>query len=70
MAGGKGADLLRMKIFSERYHFQIHVSSTRCRSLPGENDVCPGRISACPHCTGGESCHQRPATTFSVHFKC
>ena len=44
MAGGKGADLLRMKIFSERYHFQIHVSSTRCRFLPRENDVCPGRI--------------------------
>ncbi len=71
MAGGKGADLLRMKIFSERYHFQIQVSSTRCRFMPREDSVCPGRITDCPYCSRNENCHQKPSTTFSVHFnKC
>jgi PAS domain S-box-containing protein len=29
-AGGKGADLLRMKVFSERYNFKIKMISRRC----------------------------------------
>jgi len=68
MAGGKGADLLRMKIFSERYHFRISVTSSRCRYIAREENVCPGRISACPHCSKGEGCHRTVATTFSVYF--
>ncbi|MBW2005150.1 MAG: GAF domain-containing protein, partial [Deltaproteobacteria bacterium] len=46
-AGGKGADLLRMKIFSERYNFKIDMASSRCRFIPKESDICPGRISIC-----------------------
>ncbi len=34
-AGGKGADLLRIKILSERYGFQITQTSRRCRFIPG-----------------------------------
>jgi len=68
MAGGKGADLLRMKIFSERYHFRINVTSTRCRFITGEDQVCPGRVSKCPHCSTTEGCHRSVATTFSVYF--
>jgi len=67
-AGGKGADLLRMKIFSERYHFQIHMASTRCKHIPNESDVCPGRISQCPFCTRIEDCHQSGGTIFTVYF--
>lgn len=67
-AGGKGADLLRMKILSERYGFQISVTSTRCRSIPREIDPCPGRISQCPLCTRKEDCHCSGETTFSVFF--
>ena len=67
-AGGKGADLLRMKIFSERYHFQIHMASTRCKRLPKETDVCPGRISQCPFCSKTEDCHQSGGTIFTVYF--
>jgi signal transduction histidine kinase len=67
-AGGKGADLLRMKIFSERYHFQIHMASTRCKHLPEESDVCPGRISQCPICSKIEDCHQSGGTIFTVYF--
>ena len=57
-AGGKGADLLRMKIFSERYGFKIELKSLRCPSLPQDSDVCPGRISACPTCQSGAGCHR------------
>jgi PAS domain S-box-containing protein len=68
MAGGKGVDLLRMKIFSERYHFRIQMTSTRCRFIPREDHGCPGRISECPHCSENQGCHRSVATTFSIYF--
>jgi signal transduction histidine kinase len=67
-AGGKGADLLRMKIFSERYGFKIELQSSRCPLLPGDSDVCPGRISECLQCSNGAGCHQQAATIFSLYF--
>ncbi len=67
-AGGKGADLLRMKIFSERYHFKIDLKSCRCPCLLQTGDACPGRISACPNCRNGAGCHQTAATTFALYF--
>ena len=67
-AGGKGADLLRMRIFSERYDFKIGLKSSRCPSLPQDSDRCPGRISICPKCSNGIACHQTAATTFSLYF--
>jgi PAS domain S-box-containing protein len=67
-AGGKGADLLRMKIFSERYNFQINMASTRCPFLPEETDVCPGRISQCPFCSDKAGCHRSGGTLFSLYF--
>jgi PAS domain S-box-containing protein len=67
-AGGKGADLLRMKIFSERHHFQIDMASRRCEHIPRETDVCPGRISQCPYCSKIEDCHKTGGTIFSLYF--
>jgi len=67
-AGGKGADLLRIKIFSERYNFRIDLTSTRCPHIPADRDICPGRISECPRCRAGNGCHQRAATTFTLYF--
>ena len=67
-AGGKGADLLRLKIFSERYHFSVGLKSSRCAHLPLEGDLCPGKISACRHCRDGHGCHMVPATVFSLIF--
>jgi PAS domain S-box-containing protein len=67
-AGGKGADLLRMKILSERYGFQITMTSTRCKFIPQETDICPGRISRCPYCKQTEDCYQSGETIFSVYF--
>jgi signal transduction histidine kinase len=67
-AGGRGADLLRMKIFSEQYGFKIFMTSSRCRHIPGSGDLCPGRISACGFCKGPEDCSRSGGTTFSVVF--
>ncbi|MCF8061158.1 MAG: GAF domain-containing protein [Deltaproteobacteria bacterium] len=67
-AGGKGADLLRMRIFSERYGFRISLSSNRCRYIPLETDVCPGRISLCPSCTDRGTCLRSGGTVITVRF--
>jgi len=67
-AGGKGADLLRMKIFAERYNFKIEMQSARCRFIPLETDICPGRISQCRFCKAPADCLASGETTFSVCF--
>jgi signal transduction histidine kinase len=67
-AGGRGADLLRMKIFSERYNFKLNMDSSRCRYLCDENDRCPGRISECPDCKERQDCYDSGGTTFTVTF--
>jgi len=67
-AGGKGADLLRMKIFSERYNFKIDMTSSRCGFIPKENDICPGRISSCTFCKKKEDCYHSGETIFSLYF--
>ncbi len=67
-AGGKGFDLLRMKIFSERYHFDIHIESRRCTRLPAETDRCPGDVALCADCRGGADCPASGGTTVIVTF--
>jgi PAS domain S-box-containing protein len=67
-AGGKGADLLRIKIFAERYDFRIHMDTTRCHFIPRDEDVCPGRISECRFCHGQEDCLASGGTAFRVFF--
>jgi PAS domain S-box-containing protein len=67
-AGGKGADLLRMKIFSERFNFKIEVRSSRCRHIPLDTDQCPGRISQCDFCKERTDCFDSGGTVFKVYF--
>jgi signal transduction histidine kinase len=67
-AGGKGADLLRMKIFSARYNFDIEMTSARCQFIPQEDDICPGRIGECEFCTKAEDCYRSGGSTFSLYF--
>jgi signal transduction histidine kinase len=67
-AGGKGMDLLRMKIFSERYKYKIKMKSARCPQIPADSDTCPGKISECPLCRQGKGCHLSAATTFTLYF--
>jgi signal transduction histidine kinase len=67
-AGGTGADLLRTKVFSERYKFQVGYESRRCRFLPRDKDACPGRISECPFVKDRGECFSSGGSTFSLAF--
>ncbi len=67
-AGGKGFDLLRMKIFSERYHFAIQMRSSRCTYIPEDTDLCPGDIRQCRHCHTPEDCMHSGGTIMTVNF--
>ena len=67
-AGGKGADLLRLNIFSERFGFKLDMSSSRCRHIPLESDICPGRVSTCRFCTGPDDCFGSGETVFTAFF--
>ena len=67
-AGGKGADLLRMKIFSERYNFKISMTSSRCRYLAKDAGFCPGDIETCQYANGRNDCQGSGGTTFTVFF--
>jgi signal transduction histidine kinase len=64
-AGGSGADLLRAKVFSERYGFTIDFESTRCAFIPKDTDECPGRISLCKFIADESGCHAS-GTVFTV----
>ena len=67
-AGGKGLDLLRMKVLSKRFGFDITVVSQRCLYLPTDRDLCPGRISKCPYCRVREDCFNSGGSTFCLNF--
>ena len=66
-AGGSGADLLRTKVFSERYGFEIDFESTRCSYIPEDIDECPGRISLCQFIGNRSDCFAS-GTIFSLRI--
>ena len=67
-AGGKGLDLLQMKIYGRRFGFSVSMESTRCVYIPTDRDLCPGRISECPHIRGREDCLASGGSTFHLTF--
>jgi PAS domain S-box-containing protein len=67
-AGGRGFDLLRMRIFSERYHFKLKMKSRRCGNIPGDADACPGDIEECLQAQQSENCLESGGTTVTVQF--
>jgi signal transduction histidine kinase len=67
-AGGSGSDLLRIKMFSERFGFKISFESTRCRLIPEDSDLCPGEISSCQRGPNAVNCLSSGGSTFSVIF--
>ena len=68
-AGGRGFDLLRIKIFSERYHFKIWIDSNRCGNIPEDNDICPGDIHLCRACTTIDDCFNSGGTIVHIKFQ-
>jgi len=67
-AGGKGFDLLRMKIFSERFHFTITIRSTRCPHIVENRFDCPGNIDKCTKCREYRDCTATGGTEVTVLF--
>ncbi len=67
-AGGRGFDLLRIKIFSERYNFKITINSKRCKVIPKDTDICPGDVSLCKACTTPEDCLNSGGTSINIRF--
>ena len=68
-AGGKGLDLLKIKVYSKRFEFDISVGSQRCIHLPKEMDLCPGKISLCKFCKQPEDCLSSGGSTFCLSFR-
>jgi hypothetical protein len=67
-AGGKGFDLLRMRIFSERYHFKLNMKSNRCRLISEEANTCPGNVEECARTRHSADCLDSGGTTVTVQF--
>ena len=67
-AGGTGSDLLRTQAFSERYGFSVDFNSARCRFIPTDKDLCPGRISACRSISNTSECFSSGGSVFSIKF--
>jgi signal transduction histidine kinase len=68
-AGGKGLDLLQMKVYGRRFGFELSLESRRCAYLPSDRDLCPGRISLCAHCRRVEDCLASGGSTFRAVFQ-
>lgn len=68
-AGGRGFDLLRIKIFSEQYHFKIWIDSNRCKVIPTDNDICPSDIHLCRACTTPDNCFMSDGTSIHIKFQ-
>jgi len=68
-AGGKGLDLLRMKVYGQRFGFDLSMTSKRCVYIPTDRDLCPGDISKCPHVRNAKECATSGGTTFTVAFQ-
>ncbi len=67
-AGGKGLELMHLKILSEGGAFDISFQSRRCYYLNTRLDQCCGNISSCPYISDLEGCRKSGGTTFSVLF--
>jgi two-component system phosphate regulon sensor histidine kinase PhoR len=67
-AGGKGLDLLRLRIVSQAYGFGIEWKSKRCRHIPAENLPCPGKTETCPHIRQPGDCAESGGTLVRLTF--
>jgi len=67
-AGGKGLELLKVRMFADAYQFQVVCESTRCVHLSGEDATCPGVISECSHVRDAAECAGAGVTTFILVF--
>jgi PAS domain S-box-containing protein len=67
-AGGKGLELMRLRMLSDHNCFSLSFRSRRCCFLPTDHHDCPGSISSCSYVSGPDDCRASGGTTFSVLF--
>jgi len=67
-AGGTGSDLLRVKVFSERYGFSVDYKSSRCKFIPKDTDICPGKIFDCRFIKEKADCYASGGSVFTLKF--
>ncbi|THB80160.1 MAG: PAS domain S-box protein [Desulfobacteraceae bacterium] len=67
-AGGRGFDLLRIKLFSEQYGFSLNINSKRCPVIPSDADRCPGNITDCSKCNSQIDCVKSGGTAIHIRF--
>jgi len=57
-----------MKVYAQRYGLELSMENRRCIHIPVDQDVYPGRITACPHCQTEEDCLKSGGSIFTVSF--
>ncbi len=67
-AGGKGIDLLRIRMFSELYGFKLSFRTQTCRYLDSSRENMPGDAALCEHCSTPEDCMNTGGSEFVVDF--
>jgi signal transduction histidine kinase len=65
-AGGRGFDLLRLQILSERHGFTLRTASRRCPTVPSDRDLCPGDTRSCGALSDPDECRDRGGTVVRV----
>ena len=68
-AGGKGLELMQLKMIADAGWIDIKFKTDRCKYLPDRGDDCPGDISMCEHVEDESQCRESGGSTFSVLFK-
>ncbi len=67
-AGGKGIDLLRIRMFSELYGFNLSFRSKRCPHLAELEAQMPGNMEYCSKCSNPANCREKGGSQFVVGF--
>lgn len=68
-AGGKGLELMHLKMLAEEGCFDLWFESQRCQHIDANEGGCPGRISSCEHVADPQACAESGGTTFHVLFR-
>jgi PAS domain S-box-containing protein len=67
-AGGKGLELMRLKLLEMEGAFTLSFDSSRCTYLEASGGRCPGKISSCPHVKSQKACLESGGTRCTALF--
>jgi signal transduction histidine kinase len=67
-AGGKGIDLLRIRMFAELYGFRVSFVSQRCPRLVAAEKEGHGVVETCMQCKASGECPNSGGSEFVIDF--